>query len=203
MHVPHGFWKLGRCPALGRWVGVILVMAGCGSSTPTGPDVVPTGERAEHLAGMKNRLEEPVRPTPMSITEIIGLPTFPRAYTRVQLADIAALEAQGVIVTGFVARLRRMADGDYHIQVTQAPLGRCLGHDTTDQLITELTPGIRARKPGYTFEKLQPFCGAATPLRLTGWLLYDSPHSGDAGRSTPWEVHPVTRIEVCCWQELG
>ena len=186
-------------------LGVIalLVGTGCGhSSEPTGPDVVPAAERADTLAHMKDRLQEPPRVVPMTVGEIVALPTFPRAYTRTQLTEIEALEMRGVIVTGFVARLRPMDDGDYHIQITEAPLGRCLGHDTTDQLITELTPGIRARKPAYTFAALAALCGAGTPLRVSGWLLYDSPHNGDAGRSTPWEVHPVTRIEVCCWREL-
>jgi hypothetical protein len=188
---------------LARTLGLALVVAACGhGSDATGPDVVPEGERAEHLAAMKNRLDEPSGVQTMRVTEVIGLPTVPRAYTRAQLADFSALEQRGVTVTGFVARLRRMDDGDFHVQITEAPAGRCLDSDTRDQLITELTPGVQQRKPAYTFESLRPLCGADTAVRVTGWLMYDSPHNGDSGRGTPWEVHPVTRIEVCCWREL-
>jgi hypothetical protein len=66
-----------------------------------------------------------------------------------------------------------------------------------------VTPSIQAPKPAYTLDTLAALCGAGTALRVTGWLLYDSPHKSDSGRSTPWEVHPMTRIEVCCWRELG
>ncbi len=183
---------------------LLMLAAGCGrSSETTGPDSVPEAERRDHLQTAKARLEEPLHPAAMRIAEIIGLPTFPRAYSRSDLAQIAALEARGVVVTGFVARIRQMDDGDYHVQVTEAPIGRCLDHDTTDQLITEVTPGIRERRPAYTLEALRALCGSGMQVRLSGWLLYDSPHKGDAGRSTPWEVHPVTRIEVCCWPELS
>lgn len=182
---------------------LVLLVAGCGgSSGPTGPDTVPEAERAALLQEAKNRVDDPPRLTVMSIAEIIGLPTFPRAYSRSDLAQISELEARGVQVVGFVARVIPMDDGDYHVQITQAPLGRCLGRDTTDQLITEVTPGIRARHPAYTLDGLRVLCGTQTQLRVSGWLLYDSPHKGDSGRSTPWEVHPVTRIEVCCWREL-
>jgi hypothetical protein len=78
----------------------------------------------------------------------------------------------------------------YHIQITEAPIGRCLDHDTRDQLITELTPGIQARRPAYTLDGLRALCGTQTQIRVSGWLLYDLPHKGDSGRSTPWEVHP-------------
>lgn len=191
-----------RVALLGLAAASFLVAA-CGrSSDSTAPGMVSTSDRAAHLADQKSRLDDPVSPTLMTIARIVALPTFPRAYSIEQLAEISATEARGVTVTGFVARLRRMDDGDYHIQITEAPVGRCLGSDSTDQLITELTPGIRARHPAYTWEALQPLCGAATQVQLTGSLLYDSPHKGDRGRSTPWEVHPVTRIEVCCWREL-
>ena len=136
----------------------------------------------------------------MAIAEIIALPRFPQAYTRAQLDEITAIESRGAIVVGYVARLLQMGDGDYHIQITAVAPGRCLGSDTPDQLITELTPGVRSRRPNYAWEALVPLCGAATQIRLTGWLFYDSPHQDDVGRSTPWEVHPVTRIEVCCWR---
>lgn len=183
---------------------VALAALACGhSSEPTGPDTVPEAERADHLQAQKNRVDDPPRLAPMRIADIIALPTFPRAYSRSDLAQISDLETRGVTIVGFVARIRRMDDGDYHVQVTEAPLGRCLDHDTTDQLITEVTPGIRDRHPGYTLEALRALCGTQTEVRLSGWLLYDSPHKGDGGRSTPWEIHPVTRVEVCCWREVG
>lgn len=180
-----------------------LAMAGCGhGSDATGPDVVPESERAAHLAEQKGRTENPPRLTTMRIAEVMVLPTFPRAYTHEQLAEFSAIEERGVTVTGFVTRLRRMADGDFHIQIAEARVG-CLGRDTTDQLITELTPGIREVRPAYTFEALTPPCGSDVAVRVSGWLMYDSPHKEDSGRGTPWEVHPVTRIEVCCWQDLS
>lgn len=182
----------------------LTVTVGCShGSEPTEPDTVPEAERADQLQAAKNRVDDPPHLTPMTVTEIIGLPTFPRAYSRSDLAQISALEDRGVTVTGWVARVIRKDDGDYHVQITEAPLGRCLDHDTTDQLITEVTPGIRERRPAYTFEALRALCGTQTEVRLTGWLLYDSPHNGDSGRSTPWEVHPVTRVEVCCWRDLS
>jgi hypothetical protein len=185
-------------------VACALLASACGqSSRTTGPDMVPEAERGDHLTAAKTRLQDPPRLTAMSIAEVIALPTFSRAYSRSDLVQISDLEARGVVVTGFVARVIRKEDGDYHVQITEAPRGRCLDNDTTDQLITEVTPGIRDRKPAYTFEALRPLCGADTRIRVSGWLLYDSPHKGDGGRSTPWEVHPVTRIELCCWRELS
>jgi hypothetical protein len=163
----------------------------------------PANERGDHLQSQKTRLTEPSHVTPMSVSEIIALPTFPQGYSREQIMEISALEARGVSVMGYLARLRHMDDGDSHIQITQAPGGGCLDSDTRDQLITELTPGFQARKPAYSFDALRAPCGTATQLHLTGWRLYDSPHKGDSGRSTPWEVHPVTRIELCCRRELS
>jgi hypothetical protein len=182
----------------------LLVAIACGkSSGPTGPDTVPEAERGEHLQAGKNRADDPPRLTSMTVSEILALPAFPRAYSRSQLEEISTLDARGVRVTGFVARIRQMDDGDYHIQITEAPPGRCLNRDTPDQVITELTPGIRARKPAYGLAALRGLCGADTQVRLSGWLLFDSPHRDDSGRGTAWEVHPVTRIEICCWRELS
>ena len=159
--------------------------------------------RSEQLTAMKNRLDDPPQLMPMSVRGIIALPRLRRAYTHKQLTEIAAWEGRGVTVEGFVARLRQMKDGDYHIQITEAPIGQCLDHDTPDQLIAELTPGIRARKPRYTWENLTRLCGTDIRVRLVGWLLFDSSkHPQNKARSTPWEVHPITRIEVCCWREL-
>jgi hypothetical protein len=182
-------------------LGLLTTECGDGSSSgPAGPDEVPAAEREAHLQDMKNRLDDPRRLVGMTITEIAALPRFRRAYTRQQLNEISALEQRGVAVEGFVARIRQMQDGDYHIQLVEAWPGRCLGGDTPDQFFTELTPGIRARKPGYIWERLLPLCGAETRVRISGWLMWDNPHHT---RITFWEVHPVTRIEVCCWRDLS
>ena len=36
------------------------------------------------------------------------------------------------------------------------------------------------------------------PVRISGWLLLDPEHRNHLGkyRSTLWEIHPITRIEV-------
>jgi hypothetical protein len=181
-------------------LSLLTAECGGGGSGPAGPDEVPPAERQAHLDEMKQRLADPPHLVRMTITEIAALPQFPRAYTRPQLAEISALEERGVVVEGFVARLRQMTDGDYHIQLTEAWPGQCLDRDTSEQFFTELTPGIRARKPAYTWERLVPLCGAGTRIRVSGWLMLDTPHHT---RITFWEVHPVTRIEVCCWRDLS
>lgn len=180
-------------------LGAVLAACG-GGSGPAGPDEMPAAEREAHLNAMKDRLVDPRQLSRMTITEIAALPRYPRAYTRQQFTELSALEERGVTVEGFVARLRQMQDGDYHIQLTEAWPGRCLGADAPDQFFTELTPGIRARKPAYTWERLVPLCGAQTRIRVSGWLMWDNPHHT---RITFWEVHPVTRIEVCCWRDLS
>src|SRR5262245_39395478 len=148
-------------------LGILLTACG-GGSGPAGPDEMPAAEREAHLREMKDRLDDPRQLFPMTISEIAALPQFPRAYTRQQFIEISALEKRGVTVRGFVARLRQMQDGDYHVQLTEAWPGQCRGGDTPDQFFTELTPGIRARKPAYTWERLLPLCGAQTPIRVSG-----------------------------------
>jgi hypothetical protein len=165
-------------------------------------DVVPSVQRSAHLAAMKARADEPETLSPMTIATLFVLPRPPRAYTRAQLAEITVLEGRGVSVTGFVARVDPKRDGDFHVQITAQPPRRCLRHTASDQLITELTPQFQARRPAYTLDALRALCGTATQVRISGWLLYDAPHDRDWWRSTGWEVHPVTRIEVCCWREL-
>lgn len=161
------------------------------------------GAALGHLALAKRRFGDPTPLAPMSIEAIMSLPAFPGYPGLPHLHEISALEARGVTVTGFVARVRKMRDGDYKLQLTAAPPGRCLTYNAPDQLITELPPGVRARKPGYTWERIEALCGTAAPIRVSGWLMYDFPKVGELYRSTPWEVHPITRIEACCWRELS
>ncbi len=192
---------------LGALTFGLLVLETLPRGLPGLADSLPPPSRAIatlwHLRGAKVRLDDPPRLAPMSVTEVIALPTFPLYPTFAQLREISALERRGVTVTGYLARVRLMRDGDYKLQITEGPPGRCLRVNAMNQLITELTPGVRARKPAYTWAKLEALCGSATPIRVSGWLMYDFFKKGVTYRSTPWEVHPITRIEVCCWRELS
>jgi hypothetical protein len=154
-----------------------------------------------HLEVAKERRHAPPRLDAMSIAEMMALPTFPRFLTFAQLEEISVFEERGVTVAGFITRVYRAHDGDYHIHLTDVPAGRCLRHNAWDQLITELTPAFQARKPAYALAKLDALCGTETLIRVSGWLLYDATNQGRRG--TRWEVHPISLIEVCCWKELS
>jgi hypothetical protein len=60
----------------------------------------------------------------------------------------------------------------------------------------EITP--RLRKPGWDFEKLDYLGEEKYYVRITGWYLLDSMHIlNPLERATNWEIHPVTKFEVC------
>ncbi len=180
------------------WEVLPLVIPGLANAIPPPSRIMAT---LWHLRVAKGRRDAPPRLAAMSIAEMMALPTFPRYLTFAQLAEISVLEERGVTVAGFVTRVYHTHDGDYHIHLTDVPVGHCLRHNTSDQLITELTPAIQARKPAYTLARLEALCGTETLIRVSGWLLYDA--TNEARRGTRWEVHPISLIEVCCWKELS
>jgi hypothetical protein len=112
----------GGCLAASLTV-VACLPVGCGRDAV--PHVVPGPERRAHLREMKDRVTEPAQLTPMLVADLIALPRFPRAYTRVQLAAMSAKEHEGVTVTGYLTRLRPMEDGDYRLELTATLKGRC------------------------------------------------------------------------------
>jgi hypothetical protein len=66
-------------------------------------------------------------------------------------------------------------------------------------VIVETTPRIRANHPKWTTQNLKPWIGTSQAVRISGWLMLDPEHQDmidHSQRSTLWEVHPVTKIEV-------
>ena len=59
----------------------------------------------------------------------------------------------------------------------------------------EITP--RLRKAGWDFEKLDYLGEEQFYVRVTGWYLLDTMHISNLNRATNWELHPVTKFEVC------
>jgi hypothetical protein len=115
---------------------------------------------------------------------------------------------------------------DWHLELFEKPLDHAPRIGDPTPIICEITPrtqnaifrdNIRiqslaafVRAPDWTEE---PTHHAARKIRLTGYLLWDDEHNGTADigttirsigankyhhpwRSTPWEIHPVLKIEA-------
>jgi hypothetical protein len=82
---------------------------------------------------------------------------------------------------------------DWHM-----PLVEHAGDPETTAIVVETTPRVRAHHPKWTPAALSPWVASGAPVRITGWVLLDPEHRAHLGkyRSTLWEVHPITRIEV-------
>ena len=124
-------------------------------------------------------------------------------------------DARGATITGYVeevkpggvetanCRARDLPDEDTHIALVATPDGRGL------PVIVEVTPRWRARMAARgvdwsTRALRRQLLGRW--VRVTGWLLFDAEHAGQAEntepgrprdwRATAWEIHPITGLTV-------
>jgi hypothetical protein len=99
--------------------------------------------------------------------------------------------------------LNSLTDTDIHLVVV-----RKLSDPEEKSVTLELTPRVRAAgHPNWVFPQVSPLQGKL--VRVTGWLMLDTGHlhpssllPGEHPRSslkrlTNWEIHPVTKLEVC------
>jgi hypothetical protein len=164
---------------------------------------------ARHLREMKDRVRAPDSVTAVTFPEFL---TLPRGRP---LEEYAAWEERGVSLEGYVHSLNHSADGDFYLNLTP---GHHAQWSDVPNVITEVTPAWHRESPGWRFENLvaalrshsqgvPSWPGGPRRARLSGWLLYDYPEERSAAarllplpprspRLTPWEIHPVTRIEV-------
>ena len=72
------------------------------------------------------------------------------------------------------------------------------GDGESESVVVETTPRIRRTHPKWTKMRLTPWLDSSLPVRITGWTFLDPEHSNHLGRyrSTLWEIHPITKIEV-------
>ncbi len=116
--------------------------------------------------------------------------------------------------------LTAIEDIDFHIGIGpaadflgglasgQKPSAADKSHMDTDAVIVEMTPHWRAQyKPNWNLDLLHGALGRQ--VRITGQLLVDNEHDdvnddcaleghgSRCWRASVWEVHPVTRFEVC------
>jgi hypothetical protein len=91
-------------------------------------------------------------------------------------------------------RLTGAANNDWHLDLVSFRSGpRSV---RASAVSAEVTP--RLRKDGWTMAKLRRLSRDRTYVRVTGWLMLDTMHiRRPLVRSTNWEIHPVTKFEVC------
>jgi hypothetical protein len=92
------------------------------------------------------------------------------------------------------------ANNDFHIPIAAHP-----GDSELDAIVVEMIP--QSRHPGWTVRKLRTIAREHTQVRVTGQLMYDNAHlvNDDPDNILPrqpkrfslWEIHPVTKFEVC------
>jgi hypothetical protein len=162
----------------------------------------------------KNRTDVPASLHEVTFAAIASLP-FPTdqpktlaKWSPAALAAIRPFQGVAVSVTGFVDKVKvegaestncgwtGSTEVDWHI-----PLVKAAGDPESAAVVVETTPRVRKDHAKWTTAALKPWVGANSPVRISGWLLLDPEHMNMIGkyRSTLWEVHPITRIEV--WKQ--
>jgi len=174
----------------------------------------PTGDGGDTATNArKNRTDDATSPHPVAWKAIAQL-SYPVAgrsladWTAGQLAMIQPYEGVEVSVVGYLAAVKvedtgtgeatnchftNPAEVDWHM-----PLVEHSGDPESTSIVVETTPRVRAHHPKWTPTGLSPWVNSSAPVRITGWLLLDPEHRAHLGkyRSTLWEVHPITKIEV-------
>jgi hypothetical protein len=155
------------------------------------------------LNRMKNRTEQPASPEEQTLAFLRGLRQPRRWPLGQERSSLAANESRAVVVTAILrdarasgsettnCQLSGRANNDFHLDLVSRR------NDPKARAVTaEVTP--RVRPAGWTFGKLDTLGNRKMFVRVTGWLTLDTQHvSNPLVRSTNWEIHPVTKFEVC------
>ncbi len=143
-----------------------------------------------------------------------GAPKNRGKWSDEQLAAIRDIEGAAVSVEGFLTKVKveksspgatsggesanchfhLATDVDWHMPLTA---NASEGEDVA--IVVETTPRIRAGHPNWTTVNLKPWTATGSKVRISGWLMLDPEHQdmiNHGQRSTLWEIHPVTKIEV-------
>jgi hypothetical protein len=65
-------------------------------------------------------------------------------------------------------------------------------------VVVEATPRWQEANDSWDQTHFDDLALHKTPVRITGWLMYDQDHGSEVGKSRAslWEIHPITKIEV-------
>jgi hypothetical protein len=176
---------------------------------------------------LKNRATKPGATTATTVAEFRNLPIHDKAarstWSAADLATFKKLEDAPVRIVGYLLGVKpegaeatncKFTDPvgiDYHMWLV----------DTADKdkgrvfsAVVEVTPRWRQANPAWTLAALRALVAQGAQVRISGWRTFDYEHpeqlpannSTNPTRSTLWEIHPVTMVEVATkagWVELG
>jgi len=162
----------------------------------------------DNLVALKNRSFPADNPQAFSIDQILQLRS-PDAKNPKDRASWAArdrqLEQTAAYAEGYVIAVKHGGPESANCNSREPDmqdlllyLARSPDAPRSAAVLVEVTPRWRAANPGWSAQNLQRLAAYQTRFRITGWLMFDSNHLGDVGktRGTPWEIHPVTKIEI-------
>ena len=165
------------------------------------------------LNSQKNRSAEPAQTKPITVAQMVQLPTVPASdgdmrsgWPATLRSTITGDERQAVVLTSYIVKAipegpescncesAAPKDHDVHVYVADDP-------DATaaQSAIVEVTPRWRAAYPSWNAQDLKQLAESGTEVRITGWLMYDQEHwdmIAKDERATLWDIHPVTGIQV-------
>jgi hypothetical protein len=116
------------------------------------------------------------------------------------LGEGTAVEVKGWLINAHVTKtpetcncyLKGPDNNDFHLNLV--PRNNDM---MSDSVVIELSP--RSRHTKWKLTTLEALADTITYVRVTGWLMFDSAHANFSHmpRATSWEIHPVTKFEVC------
>jgi hypothetical protein len=140
--------------------------------------------------------------------------TYPNAkplrknWTADEIAKITPFEGEGVRTTGYLVAFKPQSGGkgegtNCHLSApsdtdTHLALVEGVGDAEKSSVVIEFTPRFLKAHPNWSRKVLSPWLNSDNPVRISGWLMLDPDHRNHLNRfrSTLWEIHPITKIEV-------
>jgi hypothetical protein len=132
-------------------------------------------------------------------------------WTTEQIAEIAPFEGTALRTTGYLVAFKPQSGGsgegtNCHLSAasdtdTHMALVEGVGDAEKTSVVIEFTPRFLRLHPNWKRSVLSPWLNSDSPVRISGWLMTDPDHRNHLNRfrSTLWEIHPITKIEV--WKE--
>jgi hypothetical protein len=206
-------------------------IAATGSETPssavfhdpsTGASCGPVGQSGSadpDLNRLKNRIQATPETVPKTVAFLRNLPNHvkePRSqWSSDDLKQYGEFESTQIRIVGYFVGVRAERaestncgatdrDGvDFHTWVVDSA-----DQDRTFAAVMEVAPRWRQVNSAWTVAAIQALVEQGAQVRLSGWPMFDQEHPEQLGktRSTLWEIHPITSIEVATsggWVDLG